>query len=196
LNKLQGPLTTPTPAPRPSSPPPLVVPDWANRNEPKPGYLAPPPAGPTPLVTPAAPQPTAADLILNKTNADKLAENLEKAGKPKPAAGYQPHHMVPSRDGGPAMQAIRDKLAVLDLDLNDAANGIWLPGWKSVETPGEPAYHQRLANDDYNQAIIELLEPVTTKQEAIGVLERIGARLQIQDFPGVRPRPPKEGTEP
>jgi hypothetical protein len=53
LNKLQGPLTTPTPTPSPNSPPPLVVPDWANRNEPSPGYLAPPPAGPTVLVTPA-----------------------------------------------------------------------------------------------------------------------------------------------
>jgi A nuclease family of the HNH/ENDO VII superfamily with conserved AHH len=104
--------------------------------------------------------------------------------------------MVPSKAGGPAMQAIRDKLAVLELDLNDAANGVWLPGPRSTEAPGEPAYHPRLTNDKYNEAMIKLLNPVATKQEAIRVLAEIATMLQSREFPGVRPRPPKNGDQP
>jgi hypothetical protein len=192
LARLQGPLTTPITPPQPSGPPPSPI--WVDNNRPNPGYVA-APSGPTTLVTPAAPQPTAADLILNKTNADKLAENLEKAGKPKPAAGYQPHHMVPSRDGGPAMQAIRDKLALLDLDLNDAANGIWLPCAKAPADATE-AYHPRLTNDVYNEEVVFLLSNATTKEDAVRILETIASQLQANTFPGVRPRPNNVGGNP
>jgi hypothetical protein len=190
LNKLQGSLTTPTPTPSPNSPPPLVVPDWANRNEPSPGYLAPPPAGPAPLVTPAAPQPTAADLILDRSNSRKLGDNLEAAGMSQPAAGYVPHHMIPTRDGGALIDAVRAKLATLGLnDLNDAANGVWLPGYRSAPTADEPAYHERLHNGDYFEAVARVFVGVTTIDEANDALAQIRSQLQDGTFPGTRPRP-------
>jgi hypothetical protein len=78
LNKLQGPLTTPITPPRPSGPPPL--PGWVDNNRPNPGYTA-APAGPTTLVNPAAPQPTAADLILtrNRDNNRTQAQDRHRA---------------------------------------------------------------------------------------------------------------------
>jgi A nuclease family of the HNH/ENDO VII superfamily with conserved AHH len=194
IKALTAPLTNPS-DPRPNPPLFTPMPSSDERLGELPGFEGAAPAGPTTSTTPVETQ-SWQDLLIDKSNADKLAENLEKAGQPKPATGYQPHHMVPSKDGGSAMQAIRDKLALLDLDLNDAANGVWLPGSRSVEKPGEPAYHPRLANDRYNEAMIKLLNPVTTKQEAIRVLAEVAAMLQSREFPGVRPRPPKNGDEP
>jgi hypothetical protein len=92
LARLQRPLTTPITPPQPSGPPPL--PAWVDNNRPNPGYTA-APAGPTTIVTPAAPQPTAADLILtrNRDNNRTQAQDRYRANpelrNPAALAGTQ-----------------------------------------------------------------------------------------------------------
>lgn len=96
--------------------------------------------------------------------------------------------MIPSTAGGADMDRVRAELQRLGLDLNDAANGVWLPGWRSAEgSPG--AYHQALNNDVYNRAIRSLFRDVTTLDEARAVLADIKGQLKDGSFPGVRPRP-------
>jgi hypothetical protein len=185
LNKLQGPLTTPITPPQPSGPPPL--PGWVDNNRPNPGYTA-APAGPTTLVNPAAPQPTAAELMIDRRNSEILGGNLEASGKTRPE-GFEAHHIVPSRAGDARMEALRQRLEGLGLKLNDAVNGVWLPGADAPEGAQE-AYHPRLNNRLYNEAVIAAFRGVTTLAEAQDILARIGSQLQQggNAFPGIRPR--------
>lgn len=86
------------------------------------------------------------------------------------------------------MDAIREKLKNLGIDINDAANGVWLPG-PNANADAPEAYHPRLNNRVYNNAVAEALERVTTKDAAISALDRIARKLKEGDYPGVRPRP-------
>lgn len=139
---------------------------------------------------PIADPVTLDDTILTRDGRDakELGDNLTAAGQPKPGVGYQPHHKVPVAAGGPEMAALREKLAALGIDINDAANGVWLPG--PASDPNAPeAYHPRLNNGEYNAAVIDAFRDVTTAADARLTLDRIGNSLQQGDFPGVRPRP-------
>ena len=87
------------------------------------------------------------------------------------------------------MEALRQRLVDLGLKLNDAANGVWLPGAGAPEN-ATGAYHPRLNNDVYNEAVIRAFDDVTTLERAKQVLADIGSQLQ-QDgdaSPGIRPR--------
>ena len=86
------------------------------------------------------------------------------------------------------MEALRTRLAELGIDLNDAANGVWLPGPKAPEDATE-AYRRRLNNDEYNNAVDQVFRGVANRQDALAALERIESRLKDGSFPGVRPRP-------
>jgi hypothetical protein len=178
--------TTPALPPGNPSPPPLALPDWAARPEALPPSVAGPPAAAVPGYEeqPLSPQ----DLIIQRQDSEALGASLGASGKPRPD-GYEAHHIVPSRAGGEDMEALRQRLVGLGLDLNDAANGVWLPGPDApVEAP--EAYHRRLNNRDYNEAVVRAFDEVTTLQEAKDVLSRIGSLLQQGGarFPGIRPR--------
>jgi hypothetical protein len=127
-------------------------------------------------------------LLIDKSNSEQLGKNLVATGEAKPAPGYEAHHLVPSDAGGPGMQELRLRLQGLGIDLNDAANGVWLPGPKAPADAQE-AYHRRLNNTKYNNAVEEALRDVTNKQQAEDTLQRIKTQLQRNNFPGVRPRP-------
>jgi hypothetical protein len=182
-------VNVPPPAP-PAGPPPLTPPP--NLVD-KPGSQTPPslaqqPAGPIVEVYPMGPPLTVDDLIIESRNSQILGDNLRAAGVEPPDSTYEPHHIVPSRAGGARMDAIRNLLADVGVGLNDAPNGTWVPSARSAEdAPG--AYHPRLNNDVYNDAVIQELTGVTTKEQAINILADIAARLATGDFPGVRPRP-------
>jgi A nuclease family of the HNH/ENDO VII superfamily with conserved AHH len=122
------------------------------------------------------------------SNSDLLGQNLEAAGKPKPGDGYQAHHVVPDKAGGSAMQGVRDKLASLGIEIDSAFNGVWLRGSKADRDAPE-AYHPRLNNRDYNDAVVNEFKLVTNAEEAIAALQRIAVALRNGTFPGVRPRP-------
>jgi A nuclease family of the HNH/ENDO VII superfamily with conserved AHH len=190
LRNLRAPTTTPALPPGNTRSPPLPIdrPDSST-----PGLEAAPPAAGTPGLE-AAPPLTAQDLIIEQRNSEILGDNLRARGIQPPDAPdggpttYEPHHIVPSRAGGERMDAIRDKLIGLDVNLNGADNGVWLPSARSPDGAGG-AHHPRLNNDTYNDAVSQELRGVTTRVQAISVLADIAARLRTGDFPGVRPRP-------
>jgi A nuclease family of the HNH/ENDO VII superfamily with conserved AHH len=186
LKALTAPLTNPS-DPRPNPPLFTPVPSNDERLGELPGFDAAAPAGPTTTTTPIQWQ-TWDELIINKQDSEILGVNLRAGGNDKPADGYEAHHIVPSRAGGARMDALRAELKLLEIKLNDAVNGVWLPGPDASRDATE-AYHRTLNNKAYNNAVADAFLNVTTKEEAFEVMQRIGSLLQSGNFPGVRPRP-------
>jgi hypothetical protein len=91
------------------------------------------------------------DLIIESRDSRILGENLASAGSPKPADGYQAHHVIPTSDprGADLLQLIRNA----GIDPNAAVNGIWLPGNSSV--PGSETPHNETMRDSYYQYLHE-----------------------------------------
>jgi A nuclease family of the HNH/ENDO VII superfamily with conserved AHH len=183
-------VSVPPPAP-PAGPPPLTPPP--NLVD-KPGSQTPPslaqqPAGPIVEVYPMGPPPTIDDLIIEKRNSEILGDNLRAANDYPPASGYEAHHIVPSGAGGSLMDEVRARLVSFGIDLNNALNGVWLPG-SDAPSDATEAYHERLNNREYNDAVVEAFNNVSNAQQAIDALARIKTQLQNGTFPGVRPRRP------
>jgi hypothetical protein len=86
------------------------------------------------------------------------------------------------------MDELRDRLQGMGLDLNAAGNGVWLPGANAPEG-ATGAYHPRLNNREYNDAVIDAFRNVRTLGQAQQTLQDIRTQLQDGSFPGVRPRP-------
>jgi hypothetical protein len=185
-DRIGAPLTTPI---KPQQTPPLVtpIPTDNDRPPPLPGFEGQAPTGPTITTTPADPQ-NWRDLIIDKRNSEILGDNLRAGGIDKPAIGYEAHHIVPSEAGGPRMDALRAKLLLLDIKLNDATNGVWLPG-PGASRDATEAYHRTLNNTDYNNAVDDVFKGVLTREQAISALRDISSQLKDGSFPGVRPRP-------
>lgn len=126
------------------------------------------------------------NFILERRNSTILGDNLEASGRTRPDYdGAEPHHVIPSGDR--RVEDLRQSLKGWGIDINDADNGVWLPGSRSPDSaPG--AYHPRLNNDQYRDAIREALRGVRSPDEARETLRSIGERLKQGEFPGVRPR--------
>jgi rhs family protein-like protein len=76
------------------------------------------------------------------------------------------------------------------IDLNSAANGVFLPSRPGSTAPG--AYHPSLHSDDYYDALRDDFRNVGTRDEAIEALDRIRDQLLDATYPGSKPVPPKE----
>jgi hypothetical protein len=183
IARLSAPITTPATQPQPPLPP---LPVWADRPEVLPGYQAGPAAPPTPGFEPRPLLPE--DLLIEQRNSQILGQNLEAVGRPRPAEGYEPHHILPSEKWA-ELDDLRRQFGAWNIDLNDAANGVWLPGSQSAHD-SVGSYHTRLHNSDYRRAIDEAFEGVTSREAALAVLRDIRLQLEAGTFPGSRPRPP------
>ena len=186
VRQLQAPLVTPAGSPNPPTLLPLPAVDQ------RPSLLPPTVAATTAPGLPgleAAPQPNAEDLLIDKANSEILGDNLRAADISPRGSGYEAHHIVPTRAGDERMEALRQRLTGMGLNLNDAANGVWLPG-PAASTDATGAYHRKLNNSDYNDAVVAAFRGVETLAEARDVLSRIGSQLQEggNAFPGIRPR--------
>jgi hypothetical protein len=190
--RMLRPTTTPAQPQGPNSPPPL--PANADRFEPLPGYEG--EAGqPVAIGTPATPQPSWQDLIIEASNSEELGRSLRAAGISPPLddhghehPGYRPHHMLPSAKWSD-LDPLRAKFAAWNIDLNSADNGVWLPSSSSpTDAPG--SYHDRLHNTEYKEAFGDAFVGITTREQALGVLASIRSQLQNGEFPGTRPRGP------
>ena len=147
------------------------------------------PAAPAPLINPSAPPPDRDDQMRDKTPSEILGGNLEAAGVPRPP-DTAAHHIVPYGDR--RAQRIRDLLGSFNppIDLNSAANGVFLPSRPGSTAPG--AYHPSLHSDDYYDALRDDFRNVGTRDEAIEALDRIRDQLLDATYPGSKPVPPKE----
>jgi hypothetical protein len=82
---------------------------------------------------------------------------------------------------------LRDKFEQWGIGLNDAANGVWLPG-STAPSDATGSYHERLHNSEYRDAISRAFEGIATRQDALDKLAEIKQQLQAGTFPGSRPR--------
>lgn len=115
--------------------------------------------------------------------AEILAENLELAGMPRPK-GHEAHHMVAA--GDERASEARLLLEEAGIDINSAANGIWLPR-TSIDTAVEAAIrHPNIHTDSYYEEITRRLAAVAPEQRK-DVLTRAAIQMQLGTFP----HPPK-----
>jgi hypothetical protein len=117
-------------------------------------------------------------LVHNSCGSKELADNLEAAGHIRPANSAA-HHIV--AENAKRAQLARNILAREGIDINDAANGVFLPLSRRVAS-GAAAVHSVLHTRRYYAAINELLSsaaPGTVRQ----VLDDIRTQLLNGTFP-------------
>jgi len=95
-----------------------------------------------------------------------LSQNITKATGVKQAAGEAAHHIVAY--GSKKAKEARRALEKWEIGINSADNGVFLP------TP----YHRRVHTDAYYEALNESLRSVTSRDEALEVLNDFRTRLQ------------------
>jgi A nuclease family of the HNH/ENDO VII superfamily with conserved AHH len=168
-----APLTTPI---KPQQTPPLVtpIPTDNDRPPPLPGFEGQAPTGPTITTTPADPQ-NWRDLIIETRDSRELGDNLIAGGSPKPGTGYQPHHVVPIND--PRAADIQRLLEDAKIDLNSAANGVWLPQNSSVPNSRETP-HNETFRDSYFDYLDKAFAGATDRADIESRLRQIREDLQ------------------
>ena len=126
------------------------------------------------------------DNLIFKSPSQRLGESLQADGYQRPADSAA-HHIVPERDARAA--DIRQRLKELDIGINSADNGVFLPQKPGSEAPG--AYHPTLNNEAYYRQLERDFEGVHSRDDAIDVLSYIRGKLLNGTYPGSRPVPPK-----
>jgi hypothetical protein len=109
-----------------------------------------------------------------------LGARMEDAGIPRPN-GYEPHHIV-ARDDRRAEQS-RHILERFGIDIDDPANGVFLPANKDSSRVADEAAHRVIHTGDYYKALFKHLSRAETKQDIINILRAIGAALQSGGYP-------------
>jgi A nuclease family of the HNH/ENDO VII superfamily with conserved AHH len=166
--RIGAPLTTPI---SPQQTPPLVTPIPADNDRPPPlpGLEIQEPTGPTITTTPAETQ-NWRDLIIETRDSRELGDNLIAGGSPKPGTGYQPHHVIPIND--PRAADIQRRLQDARIDLNSAANGVWLPQNSSVSNKGETP-HNETFRDSYFDYLDKAFAGATDKADLESRLQQV-----------------------
>jgi hypothetical protein len=120
------------------------------------------------------------DAAQGRSSSKVLGKALELSGVERPA-GYEAHHIVPG-NLKPADRA-RQVLQKFAIDVNDAANGVFLPGDKTTVNIGREALHRPLHTNAYMKAVNEALEKAKTRQDAIDTLQAISRALRSGGYP-------------
>jgi hypothetical protein len=110
-------------------------------------------------------------------DSELLGERLVKAGMPKPGAGYQAHHIVPSNE--PSAARLREFLYVRGFkDINHPDNGVWLPTGSQTENLGSEFKHEfTFDNRAFNGEYFTRLEEILMRNRSIS---EAGIRLRLR----------------
>ncbi|WXB19179.1 AHH domain-containing protein [Pendulispora albinea] len=109
-----------------------------------------------------------------------LAAALSKAGFVR-GTGEAAHHIVAG--GAKAAAPARQVLQNFGIGINEAANGVFLPGNMSSANPAAMAVHAKIHSGDYYRAVNAALSGATSKQEALEILQGIRQALIDGGFP-------------
>ncbi|CVK19390.1 hemagglutinin repeat-containing protein [Sporomusa sphaeroides] len=114
---------------------------------------------------------------ITSASSRKLGDNLVAAGVERPDYASAAHHIV----AGNSVKAneARAILQKYGIDIDDAANGVFLPTVKDVSNS---AYHPSLHTNAYYEKVTNLLQDVTTKEEALDILNKISNQLKNGTF--------------
>ena len=101
-----------------------------------------------------------AEIVFKGGNSQKLGRNLLKAGFER-GENQAAHHIVAG--GSKFAKDTRKILAKFDIDINDAANGVFL----------DKSKHVGLHTKEYYEKVHALLEKAETKEDALNILKAI-----------------------
>jgi A nuclease family of the HNH/ENDO VII superfamily with conserved AHH len=110
----------------------------------------------------------------NRANANALRNNLIADGQIA-NDGDHPHHLVPALDGKPAARLLRERLGELGVDVNEAANGVFL----SPEQHSQQWLHRGSTYD----LIRDRLSRASDADEAREILRQIASEIRDGEFP-------------
>ena len=110
-------------------------------------------------------------------NSKVLRQNLIEAGVEVPDYPNAAHHIVAG--SSPKAAEARAILQKYGIDINDAANGTFLP---TIKDAAAGAYHPSLHTNAYYDKINKLLSEATCKEDVLDILEFIGDELNNGTF--------------
>jgi hypothetical protein len=94
---------------------------------------------------------------------------------------FKAHHIVAG--AAPEAAAARAILRQFGIGINDAANGIFLPGNLAADNLAGAAVHSTVHTAAYYQAVNEALAGATTQQQVVDILRYIEQSLQSGGLP-------------
>ncbi|HXH80276.1 AHH domain-containing protein [Nocardioides sp.] len=118
--------------------------------------------------------------VLSKPSARVLGANMEAAGVPRPS-GSAAHHIV-AGSSAKASEA-RSVLQRFGIDINDANNGVFLPGSSASPNPTGAAVHSKTHTNAYYSGVNSLLSQATTRTDALDALGYVSSKLSSGGFP-------------
>ncbi|MBM6406038.1 AHH domain-containing protein [Phycicoccus sp. CSK15P-2] len=119
-------------------------------------------------------------LALSAPSSRVLAANLEAAGISRPA-GSAAHHIVAGSSAKAAQS--RAVLQRFGIDINDSANGVFLPSRMTSPNPTGAAVHSRIHTNAYYAEVNSLMGQATTRSDVLDVLAYIRSQLLSGGFP-------------
>ncbi|MGV8857608.1 RHS repeat-associated core domain-containing protein [Rhodoglobus sp.] len=119
-------------------------------------------------------------VAISRPSSRVLGANLEAAGTIRPA-GSAAHHIVAGNAKSAAQS--RATLQRLGIDINDASNGVFLPGRLTSPNPTGAAVHSTIHTNAYYQEVNRLVVKSTSPAGATDVLNLIRSQLLSGGFP-------------
>ncbi|MBK9258447.1 MAG: AHH domain-containing protein [Polyangiaceae bacterium] len=119
--------------------------------------------------------PRAVAKVVATGSARALGRNMKRAGM-KRLAGEFAHHIVAH-----GADKAKDALKILQkfgIGVDDAVNGVYLPGHSKSPNPLGKAVHSKVHTDAYYDAVNNLLKNVKTKGDVIQSLRFIAGQLE------------------
>ena len=117
--------------------------------------------------------------LIFRNDSRELGRNLEADGFNR-QTDTAAHHIVPSGSNNPNAVEARNRLQGFGIDINSAANGVFLPTTPESQAPG--AYHPSLHTDRYYNSVNKALGRATNTQEALDALSGIRGKLLNNQF--------------
>ena len=109
---------------------------------------------------------------ISNASSKVLRKNMINAGIKIPDYPHAAHHIV----AGTSKKAeeARKILEKFDIDINDAANGVFLPTEKNIS---EAMYHPSLHTNKYYDEVNQMLREAETRDDVLDILELISQKL-------------------
>lgn len=114
---------------------------------------------------------------LSTPSSKVLRQNLIESGVEVPDYPNAAHHIVAG--SSPKAAEARAILQRYGIDINDSANGVFLP---TVRDVAEGAYHPSLHTNAYYDKINKLLGGATCKEDVLDILEFVSNELSSGSF--------------
>jgi len=117
---------------------------------------------------------TLVNVQVSKPDSKILRRNLENAGVDRPTYANAAHHIVAGGSKNEAAVNSRNILQQYGIDINDAANGVFLPTDRNVIGA---IYHPSMHTKAYYKKVNDMLGYATSRQDVLDILNDISNQL-------------------